>query len=131
MNLLGDTARAPWADNVSEKQMAMLSHLLALAGCVIPFGNILAPLILWMVKKDESPAIASQAKEALNFQLTATIVISVSVVVAFVLSFILIGFLLFPIIAIYGIYVFALTIIAGVKAGNGETFQYPFTVRLL
>jgi uncharacterized Tic20 family protein len=103
----------------------MLSHLLALVGYfAIPFGNIIAPLIIYLAKKDESRFVADQARESLNFQISVLIY----GVVSGVLMLVLIGLLLLPIVMLMGI---VLTIIAAVKAANGESYRYPLTIRLV
>lgn len=106
------------------RQWAMFAHLSALIGFFIPFGNIIAPLVIWQIKKAEFPFVDDQGKEALNFQITVLI----AVLVCIVLSFVLIGMLLLPVV---GIAWLVLTIMAGLKANNGETYRYPFTLRLI
>lgn len=107
-----------------DKNLAMLSHLLTLSGYIIPLGNIIGPLIIFLTKKDQSPFIRLHAVEALNFQISLTIYAIVSAV----LIFVFIGFLLLPAIAIVGI-VFA--IIAAISASEGKTYRYPLTIRLV
>lgn len=110
--------------NSDEKNLAVISHALAFCGLIIPFGNILGPLILWLLKKDESPAVNYHAKEALNFQIT----VSLALVVCAILTFILIGFILMPIV---GISALVITVIAVIKASQGEPYRYPFSLRLI
>ena len=108
-----------------ERNWAMLSHLLALVGyIVIPFGNVAAPLIIYLMKKDESPFVADQAKESLNFQIS----VCIYALISGILILILIGFLLLIVVGVTGA---ILTIIASVKAANGETYRYPLTIRLI
>src|SRR5262245_34310610 len=108
-----------------ERNWGMLSHLLALTGYVgIPFGNIAAPLIIYLMKKDESPFVAEQSRESLNFQISVGIYWLISAV----LMVIFIGFLLFAAVWVAGV---ILTIIASVKAANGEVYRYPLTIRLI
>lgn len=116
-----DPAGTPGAD---ERQWALFAHLSALAGLLIPFGNILGPLIVWQIKKNEMPFVDDQGKEALNFQITVLI----AVVVCLVLSVLLIGLLLLPVVAVADL---VLTIVAAIKANQGETYRYPFTLRLI
>src|ERR1035438_7123864 len=80
----------------------MLCHLSALAGFVIPFGNILGPLIIWQIKKNEFPSVDIHGKAALNFQITVIIAVFVGAFAATILSFIHIGFLLFPLVFLIG-----------------------------
>lgn len=108
-----------------ERNWGMLSHLLALAGYfVIPFGNIVGPLIIYLIKKDESPFVADQSRESLNFQIS----MSIYGLVGAVLTLLLIGFLLLAAVWVAGV---ILTIIASVKAANGEAYRYPLTIRLI
>ena len=108
-----------------ERNWAMFCHLSALVSIVgIPFGNILGPLTLWLIKKDEFPIVDVEGREALNFQLSMTIY-SMG---AFMLCFVFIGFLLIiPLIIANLIFV----IVAAVKASNGESYQYPLTIRFI
>ena len=110
----------PSADN----SLAVVMHLLGFAGFVFPFGNILGPLILWLVKRSDSPCLDRTGKEVLNFQISYAIY----GVIAGALCFILIGFLILPILGIMWI---VFMIIAAVKTGNGEEYKYPLTIRLL
>lgn len=107
--------------NSEEQTFSMLCHLSALAGYVFPFGNIIAPLIVWQIKKDIYPEVDRQGKEALNFQISITL----WVIVSAVLVILVIG--IFALIAL-GILHLVLTIVATVKSNNGERFKYPLTI---
>ncbi|HEV2668219.1 MAG TPA: DUF4870 domain-containing protein [Blastocatellia bacterium] len=108
-----------------ERNWGMLSHLSALVGYfLIPFGNIIAPLIIYLMKKDESPFVADQSRESLNFQIS----ICIYALISGVLVLILIGILLLIVVGVAGV---ILTIIASVKAANGEAYRYPLTIRLI
>jgi uncharacterized Tic20 family protein len=108
--------------SVDERKWAFFAHLSALSGIIVPFGNLLGPLIIWQIKKDEMPFVAQQAKEALNFQIT----VSLALIACFVLFIVVIGFLLLPVV---GIAALVLTIIAAVSANDGKAYRYPFTWR--
>ncbi len=107
-----------------DKTMGMLCHLSALAGFVIPLGAIFGPLIVWLLKKDQSPFIDENGKESLNFQITMLI----AYIISAILIFVIIGFFL-----LFGLAVFSLVmvIIAAIKANDGETYRYPFNFRLI
>jgi len=105
----------------------MIAHLSALAGLVIGL-NWLGPLIVYLVKKDEHPFIADQSREALNFNLSVFIYIIVAIIVAAILIIVVVGLLLLPAVAIAWL---VLTIIAAVRANNGEPYRYPLTIRLV
>ncbi|MBL8186992.1 MAG: DUF4870 domain-containing protein [Acidobacteria bacterium] len=108
-----------------ERTWGMLAHLSALLGyLVLPFGNIIAPLVVWLVKKDQSQFVGDQAKESLNFQISCTIYM----VVALISLLLLVGFILVPLVYAFGL---ILTLIGTVKANNGEAYRYPFTIRLI
>lgn len=121
-----DAARAAAQNTASaavsadDANLAMLAHLLS-----IVFGFI-APLIIWMISKDQPQKgfVADQAKEALNFQITVILAIGITVV----LMAIFIGILLFPMVLVVN---FVLCILAGLKAREGVAYRYPFTLRLL
>ncbi len=106
--------------SADDANLAMLAHLLS-----IVFGFI-APLIIWMISKDQPQKgfVADQAKEALNFQITVIIALCI----AGVLIVIFIGILLFPMVLVVN---FVLCILAGLKAREGVDYRYPFTLRLL
>ena len=103
---------------------AMIAHLAALAGYVIPFGNLIGPLLIWQIKKDEYPFAADQGKEALNFQITVLLAILVCVP----LMFVCIGI---PMAMAVGVADLVFIIIAAIKANEGVTYRYPFTLRLI
>ncbi len=105
-------------------QWNMLIHLSQLVGFFIPLGNVIAPLILWQMKKDEDPCIDQHGKEVMNWEIS----LFIYAVVAGLLCFILIGFLFIAILALMYL-IFA--IIGGIKANNGEFWQYPMTIRFL
>ena len=108
-----------------EQNWAMICHLSALAGFLIPFGNIVGPLIVWLIKRAEMPLVDSNGKEALNFQIT----VSIAIAVCIPLMFVLIGI---PIMIIIALGALILTIMAAVKISNGELeYRYPFALRLL
>ncbi len=101
-----------------ERNLAMLSHLLGI------FTGFIGALVIWLIKKEESAFIAEHAKEALNFQIT----IGIAFVVGWVLSFVLIGFLLIPLVYIAN---FIFCIVAAVAASKGAAYQYPVAIRLV
>jgi uncharacterized protein len=107
-----------------ERQWAMFAHLAALAGFLIPFGNVIGPLIVWQIKKNEMPFVDDQGKEALNFQIT----VCLAVLVCLILLIVVIGALLLPLV---GIAALVLTVIAAVKANGGEAYRYPLALRLI
>ncbi|BAV05284.1 hypothetical protein FLA_1291 [Filimonas lacunae] len=120
----------------------MLCHLAALAGFFFWPGNVLGPLIVWQLKKNELPEIDEHGKAAFNFQLTLFIV---NVIVKFVLAstvgyhvfwgapFLAFGsgFGLLTVLSIINVIGWVLAIVAGIRANNGELYKYPFSYRFV
>ena len=104
---------------------AMLCHLSGLALFIgIPFGNLIGPLVFWLIKKDEYEFVDDQGREALNFQITATL----AMIASGILCMILIGLpLLFAVLVAIAV----MSIYGAVQASKGERYRYPFTIRLL
>ena len=101
-----------------DRNMAMIAHLL---GIVLGF---LGPLIIWLIKKEQSPFVEDQSKEALNFQITVLL----AHVIAGAAWMICIGMILTPAVIIVSI---VFCIIAGMAASKGELYRYPFALRLI
>jgi uncharacterized protein len=110
--------------NKDENMWAMFCHLSGLVGFVIPFGNVIAPLIIWTLKKDEYPLVDDQGKEALNFQISITVYILLSVL----LIFVVIGI---PLLIIIGIFSLIMTVIGAINANDGNKYRYPFTIKFI
>lgn len=102
-----------------DKTLGIVMHVLSLVGFAI-----LGPLIIWLIKKDQSPYLDQQGRELLNFQLSYLIYGFVS----FLLCFLLIGI---PMLIIVGVATVVLTIIGIVRASEGNIYRFPFTIRLL
>lgn len=114
------------SSNKDANLWAMLCHLSALAGYLIPFGNLIGPLIVWQIKKGEFPLVDDQGKESLNFQITLTII----GLAAFVLAIITVGFLM-PLLFILAIAALVFIILAALAANKGESYRYPFAFRFI
>lgn len=107
-----------------EKNWAIFAHLSGLVGAILPFGNIFAPLLIWLIKKDESSYVDHHGKEAVNFQICWTVYLTV----ASLSIFVFIGLILAPIVGIAGL---VLMINASIKASNGQEYRYPLIFRLV
>jgi len=122
LNTLNTTDATPPTELAPQAQRSgmMLAHLLGLL-----FG-ILGALIYWLINKDknEIPFVQDQAQEVLNFELN----IFALMLISGLLTVVLIGFVLIPVIGLTGL---VLSIIGAVKAYGGEKFRYPFIIRLI
>ena len=101
-----------------DKNIATVTHL---GGTVFLF---VPGLLVWILKKDDSAYLADQAKEALNFQIS----IMIAYFIAGILVWLLIGFLLLPLVWIVNI---VFCIVAAVSTSKGEAYRYPLCLRLI
>jgi uncharacterized Tic20 family protein len=113
-------APVPGYANSDEKTWALISHF---GGIVVGF---IAPLVALLVKGNESPTVRAHAVEALNFQITWNVVFFLATIIG-VCSFGILFFL--PLIAWAVVIVFS--VIAGMKANEGQLYTYPMTLRLV
>ena len=124
------TVRAPVAGDrlpaASEKARLwlMFCHLSALLGYVFPFGHVLGPLLVWMLKRDRVPGVETAGRESLNFQLTVTLLGLIGVM----LSAVFIGFVLLFLVVVFH---FCMTLYASVYAQRGDNFVYPLNFRII
>ena len=125
-----------------ERSWAMLCHLAVFLSMVIPFGHLVGPLVVWMVKRDQYPLVKDQGRESLNFQLTVTIF---SIILLIVLVVGILGFaagehegtmpntVLFSGLGLLalGIINLIFVIIAAVRSYKGEAYRYPFSIHFV
>ncbi|MBC3787818.1 DUF4870 domain-containing protein [Spirosoma utsteinense] len=107
-----------------ERMWAMITHLSALPGSFVLIGSVVAPLVIWQIQKERSAFVDYHGKEAVNFQIT----MALAALASFLLFFVLIGFVL---IWVVGAVWLLFTVIAAVKANNGEYYRYPITIRFI
>jgi uncharacterized Tic20 family protein len=101
-----------------DKLWVIIAHLGPLV------ASFIAPLVVWLVKRDENEFIADQARESLNFSIT----MAIAYLVSSVLMACFIGIFLLPVVIVVAI-VFA--IIAAVQSSDGVRYRYPFALRLI
>jgi uncharacterized protein len=107
-----------------DRNWGLIAHLSALSGLIIPLGSVLGPLIVYLVKKDQSAFGTECAKEALNFNITVVI----AAIVCAILWLVFVGILLSVVLFFAWL---VLTIIAAVRASEGQVYRYPATIRLV
>lgn len=107
-----------------QKQMGMFLHLSQLLNIVLPPAGIVVPIILWQIKKDEMPALDAHGKMVVNWLISSLIYF----VVSLVLTIVLIGILGLITLGIMSV---VFPIIGGIKANNGEFWEYPLTIKFL
>jgi uncharacterized protein len=108
------------AASQEDRTIALLTHL---SGVVLSF---IVPLIVWLIHRDKPDRtfLTDQSKEALNFQIT----IAIAFLACSVLTLILIGMFLMPLVWLFNL---IFCILAGIKANEGVAYRYPFTLRLI
>jgi uncharacterized Tic20 family protein len=107
-----------------DRQWAMLSQ----------FGGIfgfIPPLIIWLIFRDRGRLTDQEAKESLNFQISVAIFVLGFYILGTILSFIIIGLLLFPVAVAVSIAGVVFAIVAGIKVNGGGTYRYPYTFRFI
>ena len=112
----------PASPSRSERQWAMGCHLIALVP--FPSANLLGPLILWLIKREDGAFIDDQGKESLNFQIS----LFIYTLVCMALAVIRIGILLLFPLALFGL---VCVIIAAIKSSEGVAFRYPMCIRFI
>jgi uncharacterized Tic20 family protein len=125
MNDPTEPAASGPAPTENERTWGMLAHLSALAGLVMPLiGIVLGPLAVWLARRDDSPFVAAHAKEALNFNLSVLL----AAIACMLLMLVFVGFLLGTALFVAWL---VMTLVAAIKASEGETYRYPFSLRFI
>ena len=116
-----------------DKTWALLAHIGTLVSAYVALGFI-APLVVMLVKGDSSPFARRHAVESLNFQISLLIYTVVAGILAFLLVLFTFGIglaVVLPVGLVLAAGVLVLIVVATVKAGNGEAYDYPFTIRFI
>ena len=117
-------ASPPPASTFDERRWSILLHISALAGTVIPLGNVIGPLVLWLIKKPESALVDRHGKAALNFQISSTIYF-------IVMGFLVIVFIGLPLLVVYGIFWFFMVILATIRAADDKDPGYRLSIQFI
>ncbi|RXP58556.1 DUF4870 domain-containing protein [Lutibacter sp. HS1-25] len=120
--------------NQNDKNYSTIIQLSTFAGFVFPFGNIIAPLILWMAKKNESSFIDAHGKSAVNFQMSLMLYSFILAILIIPITIFTLGLgLIFLIIAIIPVFILNMILIisASISASRGEYYEYPFTIEFI
>ena len=123
MNPLPETQPTP--SHNQTRTWTVACHAASLLGFFVPAGgHILPPLIVWLMKRADSTEVDEHGKESLNFQFSMLIYS----VIAGILMFVLIGFVLLPLLHVLNL---VFVIIASLRASEGTLYRYPLTIRFL
>lgn len=103
---------------------AMLLHLSQFASCIAPPSGLIAPIVIWQIKKNELPEIDRHGRMVTNWIVSMLVYFVISAV----LCLVLVGFLLLAVLAVMAV---VYPIVGGIKANNGEFWRYPLTIAFL
>lgn len=109
----------------SNSQLVVIMHLSQLLNLVSGLGGVIVPLVIWLSQRDRDTAIDRHGKQIMNFQITMFLAAIVAIPCIF-----LFGLGILMLLGI-GLLTLVLPIIGGIKASNGEYFEYPFTLQLI
>jgi uncharacterized Tic20 family protein len=127
-HLPGGAAR-PVMSETEEKNQAMLCHLMVFSGFIIPFGNVLGPLVVWLMNRKKSEFVDYHGKIAINFQLTLLMFLFGSTALLAFNSFLAI--ILGPVILLLLPYSLFVVISSAIKANNGEYTEITLSANLV
>ena len=116
-----DADVGPEKQDRQTRKWAFILHISVLAGFVLPLAGLIAPIMIWQLKKDELPGLDAHGKNAINWMISAAIYMVVSVPLVFVV----IGI---PMLIALGAAGIVFPIIAAIKANNGEVWKYPLSI---
>ena len=118
--------------NATERQWAIGIHLSALLGFAGPhLLNVVCPLIIWLIKKQDSAYLDSVGKRVVNFQISYSIYGFAAATLIGLLWWLVIGLFLVPVYAVIAVAWLIFTIIGAVKESNGEAYEYPYVIKFL
>lgn len=107
------------------KELLAITHLSQLLDLVTVIGGFVAPLIIWMVKKDEVEGMDEHGKAILNFRISMFIYALLCIPLILFFGLGILGFILL------GIFYFIFPIINAIKATNDEAPNYPFSIQFI
>ena len=116
--------------DADDRMWAMLGHLSAFSAFITGLGCVIGPLIVWLVKRETMPFAGDQAKEALNFNITA-IIVALGLGIFTLITLGVGALITVPAACVLFVGWFVLTIVAALKANNGEQYRDPFAIRLV
>ena len=122
--IISEHNQSPHLYSKEAGKWSLLLQLSVLSGFLIPFGGLIAPMVIWHTKKAEFDLVEVQGKEVLNLIITYAI----AFVVSFVLSFIIIGILGFFLMGIHSIVVI---LIGCIRANERKFYRYPYIFRFI
>lgn len=122
--LLQDPLKRDLIYTEEDGRWSMILQLSVFAGMIIPLAGIIAPLVIWLTKRDQLSLVEKQGREVINLVITQVIAISIS----FLLTFILVGVIGFFVVGIHALIVI---IVGAIKANERKFYKYPYIFRFI
>ncbi len=121
-------SRVPQGSEMSvqdERTWSMLAHLSILLNLITGLGGPIAALVIWLVYRDKSQRVAFHALQSLWYQVAWAVILFVGWSITLILMFVLIGFLLVPVMTIASLVPFVHMCYAAYKVYQGVDYRYP------
>ena len=114
-----------------ENTWSILAHLSVFLNILTGFLGPVAALVIWLMYKDRSPRVAFHALQSLWYQVAWMVILVVGWTVAGILTIVLIGFLLFPVMIVLTVVPFVHMGYAAYKVSQGADYRYPFIADMI
>lgn len=114
-----------------ENTWSVLAHLSVFVNLVTGFLGPVAALVIWLVYKDRSSRVSFHALQSLWYQVAWMVILAVGWTLAGILTVVLIGFLLFPVMIVATVVPFAHMGYAAYKVSQGVDYRYPLVADLV
>ncbi len=121
------TATSPKDENT----WSILAHLSVFLNILTGFLGPVAALVIWLMYKDRSPRISFHALQSMWYQIVWVVILALGWTVAGILTIVLIGFLLFPVMVVLTVVPFAHMGYAAYKVSQGVDYRYPFVADMI
>jgi uncharacterized Tic20 family protein len=110
-----------------QRRFAVACHLAAAGGLLVPWVGVgLGPVIAWLILRNEHPSVDAHGRESIQFNVSMMAWMAVGSGIAWIL-----GSLAWFLPAALLVFWLACVVMASIKAGEGEFYRYPVTVRFL
>jgi uncharacterized protein len=115
-------ATSPISAEEQTRQWALFLHLSQLIGLFVPLAGLIAPILIWQIKKTELPGIDAHGKIVVNWMISEILYF----VVCVILVFVIVGI---PLLIALCVTAIVFPIVGGIKANNGEVWKYPMSIK--
>jgi uncharacterized Tic20 family protein len=114
-----------------ERTWSALSHLSVFLNLFTGFLGPVAAAVIWLVYRDKSPTVAFQALQSAAYQVAWIVLLGAGWALTGLLTLVLIGFLLIPVMAIATVVPFVHMAYAAYRVSKGDDYRYPIVADLI